>query len=170
MISITVPPLRERSEDIPKIASDILSGLATEMQFGYIPSIDEAAMASLLRYTWPGNVRELRNVLERALILSDGKHFEIDSFISERSIRKWSHTVTMETGQGLRDVIDEVTKSLCLEAMRRCDGNKKSAASLLRISRDSLYRYLKEFDISPDSCGGSEYSNREFTPAPLAAS
>ncbi len=97
--------------------------------------------------------------MERALILSDGKHFEIESFISERSIRQWSHTVTMETGQGLRDVIDEVTKSLCLEAMRRCDGNKKSAASLLGIARDSLYRYLKEFDISSDSCGGNEYSN-----------
>ncbi len=57
VISITVPPLRERSEDIPRIAAEILSGLATEMQFGYVPAIDQAAMESLLRYTWPGNVR-----------------------------------------------------------------------------------------------------------------
>ncbi|MBI5249603.1 MAG: sigma-54-dependent Fis family transcriptional regulator [Desulfomonile tiedjei] len=154
VISITVPPLRERSEDIPKISTDILSKLAKELQLGYVPTINQSAMASLLGYGWPGNVRELRNLLERALILSDGKHFEVESFIAERNTKQWSHTVTLKTGSGLRDVLDEVTKSLCLEAMRRCDGNKKSAASLLGIARDSLYRYLKELGIDSDSTDG----------------
>jgi PAS domain S-box-containing protein len=156
VISITVPPLRERREDIPQIAADIMSNLATDMQLGYVPHIDPPAMAALTRYNWPGNVRELRNVLERALILSDGKRFDVDSCVFDRSATtEWSHTVTLEHGRGLRSVLDEVTKSLCLEALQRCQGNKKSAANLLGIARDSLYRYLKEFGIDSDNLNGN---------------
>ncbi len=73
-------------------------------------------------------------MLERALILSDGKRFDVDSCIFDRSATtQWSHTVTLEQGRGLRSVLDEVTKSLCLEALQRCQGNKKSAANLLAL-------------------------------------
>lgn len=155
VISITVPPLRERREDIPNIAAQILSRLATEMQLGYVPIITDSVVGHLMGYNWPGNVRELRNVLERALILSDGKRFAVESFIPGHDTKQWSHTVTLKSGSGLRDVLDEITKSLCLEALRRCNGNKKSAASLLGIARDSLYRYLKDLKIDSNSPNGN---------------
>jgi len=151
VISITVPPLRERREDIPFIAQEMMSRLATEMQLTHAPAIPTSTMAALAQYHWPGNVRELRNVLERALILSDGEQLNLTLPILERSDRNWSHTVTFPHGSCLRDVTDEITKALCLEALKRCQGNKKGAASLLGIARDSLYRYLKQFGMESEN-------------------
>ena len=73
VMSIEVPPLRNRPEDIPVLVQEILSKIQSELQLHDIPEIAPSALEKLKRYNWPGNVRELRNVLERALILSDGR-------------------------------------------------------------------------------------------------
>ena len=73
VMAITVPPLRERLEDIPILAPKILSQIRADLQLNEIPEITEQAMKALAAYAWPGNVRELRNVLERAVILGRGK-------------------------------------------------------------------------------------------------
>ena len=73
VMAITVPPLRERLEDIPILAPKILSQIRADLQLDEIPAITEQAMKALAAYAWPGNVRELRNVLERAVILGRGK-------------------------------------------------------------------------------------------------
>lgn len=159
VINVVVPPLRDRPEDIPIVAEEIISRLATEMQLSHVPALDTSLLEALTQYHWPGNVRELRNLLERALILWDGKRFELQLPILETSLRHehWYHTVTFPDGRGLRDVVDEITESLCLEALRRCQGNKKAAANLLGIARDSLYRYVKQFgiDIEDGTSSGS---------------
>jgi DNA-binding NtrC family response regulator len=71
-VGIDVPPLREREEDVPIIANEILARLRKDMQLSSIPKINFHAMNALRSYPWPGNVRELRNVLERTLIISRG--------------------------------------------------------------------------------------------------
>jgi DNA-binding NtrC family response regulator len=146
VIGLHVPPLRERLEDIPVLVNEILTSLTTEMQLCSVPHLNESTMTALIRYDWPGNVRELRNVLERTLILWDGKRFDValPTFAGE----KQDQAITIDFGgRTLRDVTDEITRSMCLDALERCSGNKKEAAKLLGIARDSLYRYLKEFGI-----------------------
>jgi DNA-binding NtrC family response regulator len=121
------------------------------MQLTHVPIIGGEILRTLLHYHWPGNVRELRNALERALILWDGEHFDLNLPIPQTDGREWSYTVSFPTDRGLRDVIDEVTQGLCVEALKRCQGNKKESACLLGIARDSLYRYLKQFNIESES-------------------
>ncbi|MFH0823146.1 MAG: sigma 54-interacting transcriptional regulator [Pseudomonadota bacterium] len=145
---ISMPPLRDRSEDIPVLVEEIMSRLAPDLQLTNLPVLDPASMIALTRYHWPGNVRELRNVIERALIVSGGKnlHFALPSI--DATHEDWFHRSVFPVHERtLHDVTDEVIKSLCLEALRRCDGNRRRAARMLGIARDSLYRHMKRFGI-----------------------
>jgi DNA-binding NtrC family response regulator len=148
VVKIKVPPLRERMEDIPVLAEEIVSRLATDMQLKSVPTLDAATMQALAHYDWPGNVRELRNVLERALIVSGGKHWEILLPASPASRPKAEVAIGRDfRGRTLREVTDEITRTMCLDALEQCNGNKREAARVLGIARDSLYRYLKQFGI-----------------------
>ncbi|AFM25673.1 MASE3 domain-containing protein [Desulfomonile tiedjei] len=149
VISIVVPPLRERRDDIPILAGEILSQLAVEMQLAQIPMLRSSLVASLAEYDWPGNVRELRNVLERALILWDGRRFDID-IPAENSQSQDLALKLNYHGRTLHDVTEEITRIMCIHALKQSRGNKKDAAKLLGIARDSLYRYLKQFGIRSD--------------------
>jgi PAS domain S-box-containing protein len=146
VFAINVPPLRDRIEDIPVLLEEIMSTLAADLQMTSLPAIDPASVITLSRYDWPGNVRELRNVLERSLMLSDGQNLNLALPLIEASHQSWSHVSGFpEDERTLHDVTDEVIKSLCLEALRRCEGNKRCAARLLGIARESLYRHMKRF-------------------------
>jgi two-component system, NtrC family, response regulator AtoC len=147
VMSILVPPLRKRREDIPILTEEILSQLVTEMQLTRIPPINGSVMRELTRYDWPGNVRELRNVLERALMLWDGGSFDVAVPLGSGGIEESSFRVNASPERPLGAVVDEVTKIMCAGALQRCNGNKKAAACVLKVSRDSFYRYLKKFDI-----------------------
>jgi DNA-binding NtrC family response regulator len=153
VIKIKVPPLRERMEDIPALAKEIVSRLATDMQLKSVPPLDAAMMEALAQYHWPGNVRELRNVLERALIVSEGKRCEI-LLPSPSNSRPRPEVATGSEfrGRTLREVTDEITRAMCLDALEQCNGNKREAARILGIARDSLYRYLKQFGILTNGC------------------
>jgi two-component system response regulator AtoC len=153
--NLAVPPLRERAEDIPILAGEILSILTRDLALNHIPTINQSTMDSLIKYHWPGNVRELRNVLERGLMLWDAvsPEFPLPPLIPGQT--EWSRRVTFPSaGLSLRDITDEITKALCEEALQRCKGNKKDAAQLLGIARDSLYRYMKEFEIESEIRAG----------------
>ncbi|MGC8602973.1 MAG: sigma 54-interacting transcriptional regulator [Desulfomonilaceae bacterium] len=148
ILGINLPPLRDRIEDIPVLLEDIMSRLLVELHMTRLPYIDPAFLASLTSYDWPGNVRELRNSLEHALILSNGHSLSFTLPCSKTSPDNWSHTSSFPLQERtLHDVTDEVIKSLCLEALRRCNGNRRSSARTLGIARDSLYRYMKRFGI-----------------------
>ncbi|HTY26407.1 MAG TPA: sigma 54-interacting transcriptional regulator [Desulfomonilaceae bacterium] len=147
VMAIIVPPLRERSEDIPILAEEIFSALMAELQLNRIPLLDSSTINALTQYHWPGNVRELRNVLERALLLWDGEHLDLDLPELNATQRERYYKIDLESDRSLRDVTDEITKTMCTAALQRCGGNKREAARLLGIARDSLYRYMKEFGI-----------------------
>ncbi|MFH0960589.1 MAG: sigma 54-interacting transcriptional regulator [Pseudomonadota bacterium] len=151
VFGINLPPLRDRTEDIPVLLEEILSRLANELQLTHLPYIDPADVNALKSYNWPGNVRELRNTLERALILSDGRSLQLKPLSVEAITHDWSHVSNFPVHERtLHDVTDEVIKSLCLEALRRCEGNRRCAARTLGIARDSLYRHMKRFGIGPE--------------------
>jgi len=147
VFSISVPPLRERREDIPLLVEEILSQLAAEMQLSYIPKPDQDSLDALLSYHWPGNVRELRNVLERSVMLSGAGPLTVVLPLPPGYRGSWSHRVSFPEERSLHDVTDEVTRVLCEEALRRTNGVRNGAARMLRISRDSLYRYMKRFGL-----------------------
>ncbi|MBI4961733.1 MAG: PAS domain S-box protein [Desulfomonile tiedjei] len=149
---VRVPPLRERLEDLPIMVEEILLNLATEMRLTQVPTIDPEDVRKLGSYTWPGNVRELRNFLERQAMLSKGG--KLDSVLTSApsaTSRDWSHEIRFcDDNQSLTTIIDEVTRSFCREALRRSRGSKKEAATLLGISRQSLYRYIKSYDLESE--------------------
>jgi PAS domain S-box-containing protein len=146
VIKVTIPPLRERLDDIPNLANEILSRLASEMQLSSVPVLDMATLNALSNYDWPGNVREFRNVLERALITSDGKRFDVMLPSGVRMEDAGSINVEFY-GRTLREVTEEITRHMCVDALRRSNGNKREAAKLLGIARDSLYRHLRQFGM-----------------------
>ncbi|MFC1836110.1 sigma 54-interacting transcriptional regulator, partial [Thermodesulfobacteriota bacterium] len=148
VFAISVPPLRDRIEDIPVLLEEIMSRLAEELPLIDLPVVGPASFVALSSYHWPGNVRELRNVIERALILSDGKKLNILPPSADVNQEVWSHVSTFpENRRTLHDVTDDVIESLCIEALRRCDGNRRMAARTLGIARDSLYRHMRRFGI-----------------------
>jgi len=148
VFSVHVPPLRERPEDLPLLCEQIMTPLASEMQLTELPVIDSSALNALSEYLWPGNVRELRNVLERALMLWDRGRFELSIPLLKTEPHEWSYTVDFPSDRSLDDVTDEMTASMCKEALRRCRGKRKAAARVLGISRNSLYRYMKRFGLA----------------------
>ncbi len=144
---IKVPPLRDRAEDIPLLVEEILTRLAAEMQLQKVPRFDPAAVASLCKYHWPGNVRELRNAAERALILAGLDCSTIQFSFLGVEADDWKYSVDFASGRTLPEIKEDITRSLCVEALRRCRGNRSRAAQLLGISRDSLYRYIEQFRL-----------------------
>jgi len=144
---IHVPPLRKRLEDLPVVVDTILSRLCAKLGHGDVPRMDARCLPILTAYSWPGNVRELRNVLERALILSEGGKITPeairlwDSQEAHREGDDWRYVVRFPTApESLTDVSKNVRSELIQEALRRTSGVKKDAAELLGVSVES-FRY-----------------------------
>jgi PAS domain S-box-containing protein len=150
VFTIRIPPLRERSQDMHILIRELTAQLATEMQFAHLPEIDPETLEKLAGYHWPGNIRELRNVLERALMLSCDDRLVI-SMPSSKTMDDWHFTAGFPENKNLHDLSSQLIKELCLEALRRSRGERKKAAALLGISRDSLYRFMKNLGIKSEN-------------------
>lgn len=145
---IRVPPLRERTEDIPLLMENILQALVTDLQLQRPPEVDEFFLRQLKGYHWPGNVRELRNLLERSLIVFDEGPLRLD--IPAYSPSKTSSLdIHFEDGRSLDDVIADATTFVITEALRKSGNNAREAAKKIGVSRDALYRHLKKLGINP---------------------
>ena len=139
VISIHLPPLRERKEDIPALVQYFLTRFARKNNKD-IKGIETKAMDALLGYKWPGNVRELENVIERCVVLDRDSVIATDDLPSELvkdETRKIDH-VTIKLGTPL----EEVEKILMEEALKYTKGDKNLAAKLLGVSTRTLYRKL----------------------------
>jgi len=144
VVPIAIPPLRERSEDIPHLVNYFL-GLFRQHQGKALPGVSRKAMDLLISYSWPGNIRELRNVLERAAIVVS------DELIRPEHLSLPSAAPTVNsTGEGmceyhlcippdelsLNKIVDHVLET----TLTRCGGNKSRAAELLKVNRKMFYR------------------------------
>ncbi len=145
--AIAVPPLRDRIDDIPILVEEIMRKLAAELQLTQIPTTQSADLRALSDYHWPGNVRELRNVVERALMVSDLVNFRIS--LPERKTNQEDpiHSLRFRSDHTLRDMTDEITKWACVCALDHTEGNRSEAARLLGISRESIYRHMRRLGI-----------------------
>lgn len=147
VLSIRIPPLRERREDLELLLEQILPDIAAELHLPALPTVDARVIAQLQSYTWPGNVRELRNVLERALIVSKGQRIELPVADSDADQQDWVLELHFPRTESLNDVTRHVKRSLIEEALRRSAGSRKNASILLNISRHALHRQMKSLGL-----------------------
>jgi len=133
VVTIQVPPLRERGQDILEIAAHFLN-------HGQSPiTITKQAQELLLNYPWPGNIRELRNVLEQAVILGDGSKItpsDLPANVAKRGRGKMLFRIK---------TLAEIEKQYIQRVLEEAEGNKAKAATVLGISRETLYQKLKQY-------------------------
>ncbi len=154
VVTLRVPALRERKQDIPLLAAHFIERMANEAGTGYTLSDD--ALRTMVDYDWPGNVRELENAIERAFTLSSGPMLHMGDFptqlqdfrMHQRAAQE-EQVVAMAAARpsGLR-TIAELEKQAILDAIAYLKGDKLKAAKLLGIGKTTLYRKLKEYGIS----------------------
>jgi DNA-binding NtrC family response regulator len=139
VVGLTIPPLRDRPDDIPPLAEHIVRRLAARHRRP-VRGFTRTAMALLTTHHWAGNVRELENAIERALNLASG------TLITEADLPA---ALTLSPDSGPRPPADQVTvdRAHLLDALDRCHWNHQRAATTLGISRTTLWRKLREFQI-----------------------
>lgn len=143
VISIRVPALRDRGDDIVRLAEHFLHLFGAQYQRN-VEEISNEVVALLRGHRWPGNVRELRNCIERAVIFSNGSRIRIGDLPSQYvSI---AATVS-ETNASAEARIDRLNRMLIQEALVKSDGVKSKAAELLHISRRTLYNRMKRLGM-----------------------
>jgi PAS domain S-box-containing protein len=151
VLPVTVPPLRDRTEDIPQLSRELISKIAAEMNLSRIPALDADSLKLLKRHRWPGNVRELRNVLEKGLILWQGGKLKLSVPDADLQLDESSVQIPLTSGKTLRELSQQFERSVCVEAIRRSGGNRSAAARSLGVSRDSLYRLLRSEAVSQEA-------------------
>jgi len=151
VISIPLPPLRERNDDIPILVQHFLAKYAVENKKGDLEMTPEA-LELLMAYEWPGNVRELENVIERAVVLSTGPRIG-EELIPEQVRRSpqlaSSSFVVPPEGLSFKDVTSDFEKRIIESALEEAGGVQKRAAELLRIKPTTLNEMIKRHDIRP---------------------
>jgi DNA-binding NtrC family response regulator len=141
VLTIDLPPLRERRSDIPLLIQHFL---ATRQIGRRVLAVDPAARDAMLRYDWPGNIRELANVMERAQILAEGDTITCDDLPETVT----AGSVTPTTGEPVSpDALDSMEKRHVADVLCRYDGNKVQAAKALGVSRRTLYRLLEKYSF-----------------------
>ncbi len=144
VLTIELPPLRERPGDVALLASHILERIAAERgRSPYV--IDDSAMALFERYSWPGNVRELQNTLQRLSLLAGDRTINVALIESDPTLRP---TLIPERGKPSPSFsLRSGEKEQLRHAIAAAGGNRKRAAGLLGVSRATLYRKLREHDL-----------------------
>ncbi len=152
VIQIKLPPLRERKEDIPLLASHFLKKYAVELNKN-ITRISPDALELMLDYGYPGNVRELQNIIERAVALGNGQELTrqyLSSYLDNQLPLKkgWIDLEIPTEGIDLEKMVEELERTLLLKALDRTKGIKKKAADLLRINFRSMRYRLEKYGLN----------------------
>ena len=140
-LPLEIPPLRERKEDIPALAEDILERLSIEL--GAEASLSKAAVRGLEGYPWPGNIRELRNVLERALLLEGSGELGPEDLHFHAVGRKAPPKPPMDEDDDVTLSLEEVERRHIERILEYHEGKVSPAARILGISRTTLYQKIK---------------------------
>lgn len=173
IVTLRLPPLRDRIEDIPVLAHFFVQKHAREMKIP-VPGITLATLKYLAEYSWPGNVRELENQIQRALVLTDlGTDIQWESLsprvvneiasvaeksdwpvkevVPESAIKDIKQGHDTRESLDIRATVNEVESALILEALRRAGGKKTDAARLLGLSREGLRLKMRRLELRPDT-------------------
>lgn len=174
---ITIPPLRERTDDIPLLAEFFAINMATELEREFFHGFTDEAMAELFDYRWPGNVRELKNVVERAVYRNDENEpisqIVLDPFESPyRPQEPSSKTPPVGTLNAnstprfpidLRDEIEQIEVKWINDALESNRYNQRSAAEALSLSYHQFRHYLRKYDLGAEKRDSQEESVEEQT-------
>jgi two-component system, NtrC family, response regulator HydG len=145
VVPIHLPPLRERTGDIPLLAGHLVGKICRKMN---LPprEIESQALERLCGYNWPGNVRELENVLERALVLGRGERVSAQDIplLIERELNL---SLPAENEIDLKRSLEDIERRMIKQALSRCSGNKSRTARMLAIKTGDLYYKLKKYGL-----------------------
>ena len=147
VISVNLPPLRNRMEDVPLLVNHFLARFSEE---NGLPTrhFTADAMRPMLNYAWPGNVRELENVIERAVVLSSGVHISVDllpdSILGESSIPVLAEE---SSNASLFDIMEECERRVIVGMLEKCSWNQTEAAERFRIPLSTLNQKIKRLSI-----------------------
>ncbi len=145
VVSITLPPLRDRPDDIPLLVSQFIRDIAKSRDLN-VDRVTPEVMRSFAQYAWPGNVRELRNVLERMMVLADGQQLQ-ESDLPDELINDTTHGANGSADAIPSGLTMEELERLAIEnALSRFDGNRTHAADALQISVRTLQRKLASYE------------------------
>jgi two-component system response regulator HydG len=160
VVSLKIPALRERRQDIPLLTAHFLERIGKE--YGKTFELGDEALRVLAEYDWPGNVRELENALERACSFASGDTVQLGDLPTQlQDFRMQQRRLTVPLRQTLETAalqpgvtsLAEMEKQAILDTIRRLKGDKLQAARLLGIGKTTLYRKLKEYNIGDHMLG-----------------
>ncbi|HSG47593.1 MAG TPA: sigma 54-interacting transcriptional regulator, partial [Longimicrobiales bacterium] len=157
VVPVTLPPLRDRKEDIPFLVNHFIEKLGPRTASPARAASADAIM-KLAEYGWPGNVRELENVIERALVLADGEQLDADDIpaLSGETAGKASVPLHGDLGDAgtlpdggmdLNSAVESIEERLLRQALEQADGVKAEAARLLGLKPSALYYKLEKYGI-----------------------
>lgn len=149
VIPISIPPLRERKEDISLLVDHFIKKYC-QINNKNIKTISPRVLSLLSDYNWPGNVRELENVIERAVLISETNEITVDCLPIEIQLSK-AALIDSQPGGSLKDKLAKAKEEIELQALKlalkKHNGNKSLAAKELGISRGSLYNKIREYNL-----------------------
>jgi DNA-binding NtrC family response regulator len=148
VISIHLPPLRQRRDDIPVLSEHFLQRIS-HLRNETPKRLQPAAVEALQEYAWPGNVRELENALERAVILTPGEHIGVDVLPERVTARRAEPLVSARTPTN--PTLDAVERAYIMWVLQSEGGNKSRAAEVLGIDPSTLYRKLSRYGVEADA-------------------
>jgi DNA-binding NtrC family response regulator len=153
VVPISIPPLRQRREDIPFLALHFVQKLSKDLG-SRAKDISPGAMDRLLEYSWPGNVRELENTIERSLVLASGETLQASDMRIEAARSVGAAAASSQTQPLLPEgeTLEHWEQMMIKEAMRRANGNKSQAARMLGLTRNALRYRLSQMGMD----GGAE--------------
>ena len=143
VVALSLPPLRERKEDLPALIDHFLEKFAAE-NGKIIKGVTSEARDMLIKYDYPGNVRELVNIIERAVVIARDEYISIDD-LPFKSVAV--ETAAEKSHGTLRDSLEKLEKSLIAEAMDKASDNQTRAADILGMSERMLRYKLKKYDL-----------------------
>ena len=146
IITVDVPSLRERRDDVPLLVDHFLKRFATEFRKP-AAQVSPEALAKLKGYDWPGNVRELRNAIERAVLLGGGDRVEAEDVILGRSAPAPEPGKRMFTLPSKGFKLEELERDLVTQALERTGGNQTKAGELLGMTRDQIHYRMEKFNL-----------------------
>jgi transcriptional regulator with PAS, ATPase and Fis domain len=149
VIPLHIPPLRERREDILPLVNFFLGKL--NKKFGTKKKISPKALKCMTNYIFPGNVRELANIIERAVILSEGQEISVSDFpVEVAGDKEYSGILpSREAGLSLKEKTRGFEAMLIAKALRKC-GSQRKAAKILRVDQSTIARKVRQFGLSKE--------------------
>jgi DNA-binding NtrC family response regulator len=168
VVSVTLPPLRERAGDVPALAQHFLERYRRELK-RELHGITPEALSALRRYAWPGNVRELENVIERAAVLADGPDVTPQDLPAEIREAGLTDGMTREAVRTYHAAVEEFKRGLIASTLRRTSGNRTRAARLLGLQRTYLARLIRDLGLAAPAAVPAVATGAGAPPIPARA-